>query len=107
MWEKHSDRDRLIQEWVAVMDRDAVLGAIERYDQLGPERVGKIYGFELPRGYAVMHGSRSYPWRALVGIAYEIRNGAPLTPKDCGPLGAGRPLIPLRFVALGFGVRDL
>jgi hypothetical protein len=55
--------------------RDDVLRAIQDYDRLGPERFFSTHGFAPTTTYELAWEGRRYPPKAILGTAYEFRNG--------------------------------
>ena len=77
--------------------RESVLGAIARCDQLGVDRFLAVYGYRPSLRFVVRHAGRSYPSKAILGVA------SGLTARDFSG-GAGHTC---RVLArLGFTVRD-
>jgi hypothetical protein len=67
--------------WARVTRGD-VLRAIGEYDRLGPERFFSEYGFGPARSYELVIGSRRYPSKAILGVAYELAAGQRLGSGD-------------------------
>jgi len=78
---------------------DDVLRAIQEYDQLGPERFFSEHGFGPSRSYELVWDERSYPHKAILGMAYEFATGQRLGSADFegGKAGAVRVLGKLGF----------
>jgi hypothetical protein len=72
--------------------RDDVLGAIAMCDHLGVGRFLTAYGYAPSRRYVVRYAGRSYPSKAILGVAagmnaYEFSGGAAHTGRVLGRLG--------------------
>jgi hypothetical protein len=77
---------------VPIVTRDAVLGAIARCDQLGVERFVAAYGYCASKRFVVRHAGRSYPSKAILGVAAgltarDFSGGAAHTCRVLGRLG--------------------
>ena len=84
--------------WDKVTDAD-VLGAIEEYDRLGPERFFSAHGFAPTTTYDLVWERRRYPPKAILGTAYELATGERLVSGDFegGKTGAVKVLGQLGF----------
>jgi len=72
--------------------RADVLGAITRCDELGVDRFLAAYGYSPSKRYVLRHAGRSYPSKAIVGVASGLRaaefsGGAAHTCRVLGRLG--------------------
>jgi hypothetical protein len=85
----------------AGVTRDDVLGAIEEYDQLGPERFFAKHGFGPTTTYDLVWDNRRYPPKALLGTAYELATGQRL---DSGDFEGGKAGAVSVLEKLGFTV---
>ncbi|QKV77260.1 HNH endonuclease signature motif containing protein [Amycolatopsis sp. Hca4] len=65
-------------------DRDAVLRAVQRYDELGSERFLSTYGFKPAREYVLQVDGKLYDSKAIVGVAHGLQH------PELGPLTADR-----------------
>lgn len=76
--------------------------AIEEYDRLGPARFFSQHGFAPATTYELVWEGRSYPPKAVLGVAHELATGTRLASADFegGRSGAVKVL-----GALGFPVR--
>ena len=86
--------------------RDAVLAAIEEFDQLGRDAFLSKYGFGHSLNYVVVHDGREYDSKAIVGAAhgFEFPEEGPISNADfSGGLGEAVP----KLRSLGFEVRTL
>src|SRR5438270_12389166 len=54
-----------------VTSREAVLGAIAEFDEIGREAFLDKYGFGPSREYVVVENGRQYDSKALLGAAYS------------------------------------
>ena len=63
--------------------RDAVLAAINEFDQLGREAVLRKYGFGPAKAFFVEQGGRLYDSKALAGTAvgFQHPERGPLRPR--------------------------
>jgi 5-methylcytosine-specific restriction protein A len=77
--------------------------AVEEYDRLGPEAFFARHGFAPTTTYEMVVHGRTYPPKAILGVAYEIATGSRLASADFegGRSGAVKVLS-----ALGFTVRQ-
>ena len=84
--------------WDKVTHGD-VLGAIEEYDRLGPERFFSAHGFAPTTTYDLVWDERRYPPKAILGTAYELATGQRLASDDFegGKSGAVKVLGQLGF----------
>ncbi|MGX9117879.1 HNH endonuclease [Mesorhizobium sp. BHbsci] len=85
------------------IDRNAVLRAIEEYDQLGRPNFLKHYGFGKARSYVLEHEGKPYDSKAIVGVAHRYAR------PDLGPLKAsdfsgGDATVRKKLEQLGFQV---
>lgn len=85
-------------DWAEV-GRDEVMKAIAEYDRLGPERFFAEHGFAPTTTYELVLNDRSYPPKAVLGVAYEYATGHRLASADFegGKTGAVRVLDKLGF----------
>ncbi|NDU72122.1 hypothetical protein GWI34_05710 [Actinomadura sp. DSM 109109] len=81
------------------MARDDVVRAIQEYDRLGPESCFGEHGFGYATTYELVWEDRSYPPKAILGVAYELATGRRLGSGDFegGKSGAVRVLGRLGF----------
>ena len=84
--------------WDKVTEAD-VVGAIEEYDRLGPERFFSAHGFAPTTTYDLTWEKRRYPPKAILGTAYEFATGQRLASGDFegGKTGAVKVLGELGF----------
>jgi hypothetical protein len=84
--------------WDKVTEAD-VVGAIEEYDRLGPERFFSAHGFAPTTTYDLTWEKRRYPPKAILGTAYEFATGQRLASGDFegGKTGAVKVLEKLGF----------
>jgi hypothetical protein len=68
-------------DWDEV-SRDDVMRAIQEYDRLGPDQFFAQHGFAPTTTYELICNDRSYPPKALLGIAYEFATGRRLASGD-------------------------
>lgn len=61
-------------------DRNAVLEAMRRYDELGRDGFLKANGYGPAKDYFVLHEGRRYDSKAIAGVAYGIQHGVKVTP---------------------------
>ena len=57
---------------LASIDRDAVLAAIAKCDELGRQKFLSEHGYTRARTYVLMHEGKSYDAKAILGVAYGI-----------------------------------
>lgn len=57
---------------------DDVRRAIGLHDELGQEEFLRRYGFRPSRSYGLVVEGRTYPSKAIVGVAHEFATGSPL-----------------------------
>jgi hypothetical protein len=67
--------------WDRVSPAD-VERAMREYDKLGPERFFAAHGFAPTTTYTLVRGGRSYPPKAILGVAYEFATGERLASGD-------------------------
>jgi hypothetical protein len=81
-----------------------VVRAIQEYDSLGPPEFFSKHGFAPTTTYELVWEQRTYPPKAILGIAYEFATGRRLASGDFegGKSGAVRVLD-----KLGFTVRPI
>lgn len=86
-----------------VTDPNAVLEAIEEFDQLGRERFLEKYGFGESRHYFLQYGGKLYDSKAIVGAAhgYQHPELGPLTAHD---FSGGERTVQPQLEKLGFTV---
>jgi hypothetical protein len=79
--------------------RAEVLGAIQEYDRLGPEKFFAAHGFAPATTYDLVWDERRYPPKAILGTAYEFATGQRLASGDFegGRTGAVKVLGQLGF----------
>jgi hypothetical protein len=82
---------------------DDVLGAIEEYDRLGPERFFSEHGFGPSRTYELVWNERRYPHKAILGTAYQLATGQRLA---AGDFEGGKSGAVAVLTKLGFTVED-
>jgi hypothetical protein len=66
--------------------RDAVLKAIDEYDELGQDAFLSRHGFGLARSYFLIRNGKTYDSKAIVGVAHSYLPGRQ-------PLPAGKVLV--------------
>lgn len=81
--------------------------AIALHDELGQERFLRRYGFGPSRSYGLVVDGRTYPSKAIVGVAHEFATGSPLTSAEFnGGRGQTVPVLEsLGFVVVTDSVR--
>ncbi|MEV4347212.1 hypothetical protein AB0J83_22375 [Actinoplanes sp. NPDC049596] len=86
------------------VNRADVERAVAEYDRLGPESFFARHGFAPTTTYELVVKGRSYPPKAILGVAYEFATGHRLASADFegGRSGAVKVL-----AALGFDVRAI
>jgi hypothetical protein len=86
------------------VNRADVERAVAEYDRLGPESFFARHGFAPATTYALVVRDRSYPPKAILGVAYEFATGDRLASAafEGGRSGAVKVL-----TALGFDVRPI
>ena len=62
--------------------RHHVLQALAEYDTRGGEEFLDLYGFTPARGYTLVHESRSYDAKAILGVAHRHATGRLATSED-------------------------
>ncbi|MES2895448.1 MAG: hypothetical protein V4759_05410 [Pseudomonadota bacterium] len=84
-------------------DPGAVLRAIAEFDDIGREAFLAKYGFGPARTYFLLHNSRRYDSKAIVGAAHGLQHPdrPPLTGKD---FSGGESTVRKKLRALGFEV---
>ncbi|MEU6564369.1 HNH endonuclease [Nocardia nova] len=85
---------------LSVVTRSAVLQAISECDRLGRPEFLRTYGFDSAREYFLLHNSRAYDSKAVVGVAHGFATGDYKRSKDFTG-GAG---VVNRLQQLGFEV---
>lgn len=85
-------------EWDRVTAGD-VSRAINEYDQLGPAQFFAKHGFAPTTTYQLVSDQRTYPPKAILGVAYELATGQRLESGDFegGKTGAVKVLGNLGF----------
>ncbi|TCC53461.1 hypothetical protein E0H75_07155 [Kribbella capetownensis] len=81
-----------------------VVRAMGEYDRAGQGRILSEHGFGRAWTYVLLHDSKSYDSKAVLGVAYKFATGRPLGAHDFngGLQGAAAVLR-----SLGFEVRNL
>jgi hypothetical protein len=84
--------------WDRVSHED-VVRSIHEYDRLGPEQFFAEHGFAPTTTYDLIWDGRSYPPKAILGVAHELATGRRLASGDFegGKSGAVRVLTELGF----------
>ncbi|MES2894993.1 MAG: hypothetical protein V4759_03105 [Pseudomonadota bacterium] len=84
-------------------DPEAVLRAISEFDDIGREAFLAKYGFGPARTYFLLHNSRRYDSKAIVGAAHGLQHPdrPPLKGKD---FSGGESTVRKKLRALGFDV---
>lgn len=79
--------------------RAEVVRALAEYDRLGPQQFFAVHGFAPATTYELIWHERSYPPKAILGVAYEFATGQQLASADFegGRTGAVRVLGQLGF----------
>lgn len=85
-------------------DRDAVLQAIQRYDELGRKAFLATYGFKPARDWVLVHGGRPYDSKAIAGVAYGLQHPQRGILKSSDFTG-GVTTVVAKLRTLGFDVR--
>lgn len=62
--------------------RQHILQAIEEYDTRGADQFLEVYGFTHTAGYAIVHETRDYDVKAVLGVAHRVATGRLATPDD-------------------------
>lgn len=90
-------------DWDSV-GRPEVEKAAGEYDRLGPQAFFARHGFAPTTTYEMILEDRSYPPKAILGVAYELATGRRLASTDFegGKSGAVKVL-----TALGFTVQRI
>src|SRR5437870_2571932 len=88
---------------IRTITRQAVLAAVDEFDELGREEFLRKYGFGLARDYLLVHDGKRYDSKAIVGVAYGFQH------PDEGPLasdefGGGRGTVIPVLESLGFEI---
>jgi hypothetical protein len=88
----------------AITSREAVLKAIEEFDQLGREAFLQTYGFGYAKEYFLFYKNRFYDSKAIVGVAHKFQfpNQGHL-PSDS--FSGGQDTVVPKLNQLGFEVR--
>lgn len=82
--------------------REAVITAIQEYDQLGKDAFLERYGFGEARSYFLVHDEKEYDSKAIAGVAFKNQFGALLGPAD---FSGGHATVQKKMKSLGFLVR--
>ncbi len=82
--------------------REAVLKAIEEYDQLGRDEFLKNHGFGEARSYVLVYEEREYDSKAIAGVACKYQFGSSLSAAE---FSGGQATVQKKLQALGFVVR--
>jgi len=88
--------------WDPVTRRD-VLRAVAEYDRIGPDQFFAQHGFGPAQRYLLVYNRRSYPSKAILGVAYEFATGYRLGSDDFEGGKSGAAAVLRR---LGFEIRD-
>jgi 5-methylcytosine-specific restriction enzyme A len=83
--------------------RDSVLDAIEEYDRLTRESFLERYGFDRARQYLLVHDSKRYDSKAIVGAAHGFLPGA--RPLAASEFSGGEATVGRLLRKLGFTVQ--
>lgn len=84
-------------------DRDAVLRAVRRYDELGPEQFLSTYGFKPAREYLLQVDGKHYDSKAIAGVAHGLQHPE-LGPLKADSFNGGADGAARRLRRLGFTV---
>jgi predicted restriction endonuclease len=88
---------------LADINRQHVEAAIEEHDSLGQQKFLDKYGFSPARRYVLVHNTRRYDSKAIVGAAHQAATGTQLQASE---FSGGLKTVVARLTALGFDVRD-
>jgi len=98
-------RDRLAPSRTlgALTDDGAVLAAIAEFDELGEVQFLKQYGFDRARSYLLVYEGRTYPSKAIAGVAFgkQFPGSGPLLHHE---FAGGRHAAAAALERLGFEV---
>lgn len=83
--------------------REAVLKALDEYDQLGQDVFLDKYGFHPARSYLLVHGGKYYDSKAIIGAAHGYLPGR--KPLIAGDFSGGAATVAPRLRSLGFTVQ--
>src|SRR6516162_9609240 len=85
--------------------RDAVLEAMQEYDEIGQDAFLKKYGYSPARRYRLVHNGKSYDSKAIVGVAFgrQFPERGPLLYTEFS--GGEATIVPL-LEKLGFVVQE-
>lgn len=87
-------------------DRNAVLAAIAKYEELGPDRFFRKFGYGRAKTCFVLHNGRQYDSKAIAGVALLIQHGR--APERLH--GGVRTVLPrlkaLRFPVVAIGITE-
>lgn len=80
-----------------------VLAALREYGRLGQEEFLETYHFGRARQYVVQHDGREYDSKAVLGVAYRLATGRPVSAREFsgGRYGAAKVLRALGFTVSG------
>ncbi|MGA5019540.1 hypothetical protein ACPCAA_19245 [Streptomyces griseoincarnatus] len=81
-----------------IFSREAVLGAIDEYNRLGPDEFRATYHYGPARDYVLVYEGRRYDSKAIAGVAHKYEHGRALRHDE---LSGGKARL-----SLGFNVRD-
>ena len=82
---------------------DHVLRAVRLHDELGEEEFLATHGYDRDRGYSLVHDGGTYAAKAIVGVAYGIATGEPVTSAE---VSGGKDGAAAVLRGLGFTVTD-
>ncbi|MGH7735472.1 MAG: hypothetical protein ACREOE_17715 [Gemmatimonadales bacterium] len=104
-WRRMLAYDLRVAFWDPVQP-SYVRQAVAEYDKLGQDEFLARHGFGRARAYLLILDGKSYDSKAILGVAYEIATGRPLTSHDFsgGAQGAAGVLQAMGFEILN--VRD-
>jgi 5-methylcytosine-specific restriction protein A len=83
--------------------RDAVLKAIDEYDELGQDAFLSRHGFGLARSYFLIRNGKAYDSKAIVGVAHGYLPGR--QPLPASKFSGGEATVGRLLRGLGFNVR--
>lgn len=87
-----------------ITDREAVLSAIDEFEEMGRDAFLAKYHFGKARSYFLDYAGTLYDSKAIVGAAHGYQHGRPLTGDDFS--GGDATVVPL-LKRLGFSVKQV
>jgi len=88
--------------------KNSIEEAIKEFDSLGEDSFYSLYGFFKEKKYSLLYNNKTYPSKAILGIAYGFENNTkPLSPNDFSGGMSGKNAAASVLERLGFEIIEL